>query len=52
MGREPMQNDVHDLPLDNSEDDGFVPNISEEDVAGHVEGSSEEDGGEALDSDD
>ncbi|VAH70592.1 unnamed protein product [Triticum turgidum subsp. durum] len=36
VGRKPMQNDVHDLPSDNSEDDDFDPNISEEDVADHV----------------
>ena len=52
MGREPMQNEVHDLPSDNSEDDDFDPNISEEHVAGHAEGSSEEDGDEGSDSDD
>ena len=38
MGRKPMQNDVHDLPSDNSEDDDFDPNISEEDVVDHVVG--------------
>jgi len=48
----PMQNDVADLPSDDSEDDDFDPNISEEHVAGHAEGSSEEDGDEGSDSDD
>ena len=43
-----MQNDVHDLPSDNSEDDDFDPYISEEYVADHVVGSSKEDGGEGL----
>ena len=47
-----MQNDVHDLPLDNSEHDNFDPYVSEEDVDDHVEGSLEEDGGDDLDSDD
>ncbi|VAH09347.1 unnamed protein product [Triticum turgidum subsp. durum] len=48
----PMQNDVADLPSDDSEDDDFDPNIPEEHVAGHAEGSSEEDGDEGSDSDD
>ena len=47
-----MQNDVSDLPSDDSEDDDFDPNIAEEHVAGHEEGSSEEDGDEDSDSDD
>ncbi|KAM0862295.1 hypothetical protein ACQ4PT_045357 [Festuca glaucescens] len=47
-----MQNDVPDLPSDDSEDDDFDPNIAEEHVGGHVEVSSEEDEGEDSDSDD
>ena len=39
MGRELIQNDVHDLPSDNSAEGDFDPNISEDDVADHVEGS-------------
>ncbi|XP_037408775.1 homeobox protein HOX1A-like [Triticum dicoccoides] len=46
----PMQNDVPDLPSDDSEDDDFNPNISEEHVAGHVEGPSEDDISDSDDS--
>jgi len=48
----PLQNDLPDLPSDDSEDHDFDPNISEEHVAGHMEGSSKEDGDEGSDSDD
>ncbi|XP_037408777.1 homeobox protein HOX1A-like [Triticum dicoccoides] len=52
MAHGSMQSDVPDLPSDDSEDDDFDPNISEEHVACHVEGSSEEDGDEGSYSDD
>jgi hypothetical protein len=48
----PMQNDLFDLPSDDSEDDDFDPDIAEEHVTGHGEVSSEEDGDENSDSDD
>ncbi|KAM3345577.1 hypothetical protein ACQJBY_020209 [Aegilops geniculata] len=48
----PLQNDLPNLPSDDSEDHDFDPNISEEHVADHVEGSSKEDGDEGSDSDD
>ncbi|XP_044352548.1 homeobox protein HOX1A-like [Triticum aestivum] len=52
MAHGPMQSDVPDLPSDDSEDNDFDPNISEEHVACDVEGSSEEDGDEGSYSDD
>ena len=46
----PLQNDLPDLPSDDSEDHDFDPNISEEHVAGHVEGPSEDDISDSDDS--
>lgn len=48
------QNDAFDLPSDDSDDNDFDPNMSEENVASKEEGSSEEeeDGDEGSDSDD
>ncbi|PNT70906.1 hypothetical protein BRADI_2g19610v3 [Brachypodium distachyon] len=44
--------DAFDLPSEDSEDSDFDPNIAEEHVTGHEEGSSEEDEDEGSDSDD